>query len=348
MIRPTDPHDEHGLARYILRVLLDRGTLADPPPVQLWPTLIRVAQRNGVLLRTIDRLREIGIEPPVDVAALETDERSRSAGAVKLVGILSDTCTRLGIGHVFLDGLNHHPDCGTDIDLLLEDRSPTQDKQILQGLASATPIWQDLASRIAGATRYSVLGFELDLRHGRLGTVGEDGGFARLLISRRSLTTVPAGVTLFQPAAADRMILQGLQRVYARRRIRLANVLLTVASLSEAGDRLPWDEIIEQSRRLGVLTGLSCYLSYVEQIHVAVIGRPLLPDIPRRALLQEQWGGLNFGETGYRFPSLRVSGRQYLEKLTAKLGRRSWDGAWRLCLFPVVAATTLLAQRGRK
>jgi hypothetical protein len=347
MIPSTELRDEHGLARYILRVLLDRGAVADPPPVRHWPTFARVAQRNGVLLRTLGRLRERGIEPPVDVAALETHERSRSADAVALVGALSDTCTRLGIAHVFLDGLNHHPDCGTDIDLLLEERSPRQDARVLYALTSATPIWQDLSSRIAGATRYSALGCELDIRHGRLGTVGEDGGFARLVITRRTRTTVRGGVALFQPSEADRMILQGLQRVYARRRIRLANVLLTVDSLSEAPERLPWDEIIEQSRRLGVLAGLSCYLSYVEQIHVAVLGRTLLPELPRRALLHEQWGRLDFGETGYRFPSVRVSSRLYLDKLTAKVRGGSWEGAGRMCLFPIVAATSLLAKRAR-
>jgi hypothetical protein len=341
----TAPRDAHGLARYILRVLLDPSSVDYPPSGRLWPTLAQVAWRNGVLVRTIDRLSGLGSAPPVDVAATVAYERSRSAGAVGLVGILSDTCTRLGIEHAFMDALDHYPDCGTDIDLLLGECAPQQDEQILRGLSSATPIRQDLASRIAGATRYAALGFELDIRHGRLGALGEDLGYARLVIERRSRITVPPGVALYQPAAADRMILQGLKRVYARRRIRLANVLLTVASLRD--DQLPWDEIIERSRGLGILAGLSCYLSYVEEIHVAALGRPLLPDIARRALRRQHWGRLAFGETGYRFPTMRVNSRLYLEKLGANVGRRSWDGAGRLCLLPIVAAMSLLTPRGR-
>ena len=330
-------HDAHSGAHLVLRALVDTADPPPAPPDESWPMLARIAAGNGVLVRTADRFRALGSWPPVDLWTSVALERAGARAAVELVDPLTDTCTRLGVEHVFLDALDHYPDRGPDIDLLVAERSRALDTRIMRGV-SAIRLAQDMSSRIAGASRYRAWGCEVDIRHARLGTVGEDFSYARAVLARRRRITT-AGVEHFVPAAADRVILQGLQRVYARRRIRLANVLLTIACLR---DPLPWGEIAERSRALGVWDGLCCYLSYVEQIYGAAFDRPLLTGSIRESLLHDDWGRVAFGENGYRFPALRVNSRLYLIKLGVKLGARRWADAGRLCLLPLLAATTVL------
>jgi hypothetical protein len=130
------------------------------------------------------------------------------------------------------------------------------------------------------------------------------------------------------------MVLQGMRRVYGRRSFRLTDVIATVTALRVPG--LDWGYVIRTARALGMLPGLSCYLSYVDQIHRALYGGDLIPQAPRAGLTLEGWGRFAFRGAAYRFPAARVGGRLYWQELRTALTTRNWSAASRLGLLPAV------------
>jgi hypothetical protein len=103
-------------------------------------------------------------------------------------------------------------------------------------------------------------------------------------------------------------------------------------------DSLDWDYIVHTAGRVGVLPGLSCYLSYVEQIYRFLYRQNLVPPAVRPALLLEGWGRVEFRGGQYRYPTLKVNARLYGRQLGTQLAAGNWEGAGRVCLIPVVGA----------
>src|SRR5438034_1347313 len=221
------------------------------------------------------------------------------------------------------------------VDLLVLTRSTRVDGGIIEGL-SASPVPRDWGERIAGAVTYRVTGCPspLDVRHGRLGSVGEHDAFPQVLIEHARVTVVE-GIEFAEPPPEDQLVLQGLQRVPGRLRIALSDVVFTVSTLRRS--TLDWDYVIATARRYGALPGLGCYLGYVDQIHRDVFARPLLSDTVPGALPLEGWGRIAFRDGGYRFPIVRANGRLYWGQLRHRIASGDWGGAGRLFLIPLVA-----------
>jgi len=334
--------DPARVAAFLLRVIVDQDTVPDSRTPD-WNELLGLAQSNGVLISAMARLEQLGVEPPAFVGEAVARERQRASTIRELMRMVDATLTAHRVAHVFLTRLDRHPDAGRDIDLLLLDCAPAAAAALLDGLR-ATPLPRYVADRIAGATRYQIAGCELDLHHGRLGAVGEDAACARALVRRARRRRVD-DVEFFAPSPEDFMVLQGMRRVYARRGIRLADLVSTIRAVRRDG--LDWDEVVATADRWGVLAGLRCYLGYVEQIHRAVFTAPLLPRALAHAFPAERWGHVAFRNGSYRFPTLRVGGWLYLRKLGVKLASGSWDAAGRLCLIPVLGAAAGMRRMAR-
>src|SRR5207302_10220154 len=100
-----------------------------------------------------------------------------------------------------------------------------------------------LANGLAGSTVYGVVGADLvlDIRHGRVGHAGQHAGYvARLFRNRR--TVALGGLACAAPAPEDQLVLQGVEKVVARRAFHLTDVLHTIAPIRRRG--LGWDYVI--------------------------------------------------------------------------------------------------------
>jgi hypothetical protein len=328
--------DEQAHADLVLQLLLDGVPAADSRVD--WSTLLPLARRNGVVIRVAERLASLGVEPPPPFAEGVARERERVRDAFVLVQRVSAILRARGIPFLFAKACQHYPDLGDDLDLLVLAPEAAVDTLLARELpATAQP--RDVGGWIAGTVTFRIRGVTttLDVQHERLGTVGEHRAYAVTLV-RRQRRIVVAGTECGAPATEDQIVLQGVQRVPGRRCIRLCDVVYTASTLRRIA--LDWDYILSTARRIGVLSGLGCYLSYVEQIHRDVLLAPLLPAGVRRALPSEGWGRVEFKEGAYRFPALRANGRTYLRQLAAGLRTADWSGAARLCCVPVVGAAT--------
>lgn len=329
-------------ATLLMRALLGRTISADEVQRVGWERLAAIARQNGILLRVAGCIEAGRLTMPALVDHAVASERQRAAAALGIVRRVSEICAAHGVPFLFPKALQHHPDMGSDLDLLVGTRSTAIDDALVRELGG-TAVRPNLVSRIAGTATYSIPGGPpLDIQHGRLGAVGEHVAFPAALLAH-SRPCIIDGVTFLVPSADDQLVLQGMQRVYGRRRIRLSDIIYTVSTIT--GDSLDWDYIVAQARLAGILRGLSCYVSYVDQVHLELMGYPLL-DAPVAARLSlAGWGRLEFRGGFYRYPVVRVSARVYPPILSAQLRGGNWSAAGRLCLVPFLGMASAIRYR---
>ena len=332
-------------AAYLLRLLVHR----DVPPGSTehvdWSILLSVAAANNVLLRVAGRLEELGTDLPEEFARTVSEHRERARAIMAVVGRVTQICSEQAIDSLFPKAFQHYPDFGRDIDLLLLSHSAEIDALLTRPLG-ATRVGATLENWLAGATVYRIPGCSalLDIHHGRLGSVGEDTGFPAVLFRRRRVVSID-GSMFEAPAQEDQLVLQGMQRLYGRSFLRLSDVVYTCATV-RSGD-LDWDHVVATARSVGAFHGLSCYLSYADQIYTATFGTPLLPPRVRRLFTLGGWGRVEFRAGGFRYPSLRVGGSLYARKFVSQLAAGDWDAAGRVCLLPLVAVAGAIRRAPR-
>jgi len=329
---------EQRQASVILGLLLDELPATTSVRELNWRSFLDLARGNAVLIRLADRLAALGEVIPAFVADAVAGEKRRSQEALSLLRQLSRNCRSGGLAYVFARALEHYPDRCGDLELLVVTRRLAVDRQVLQGLP-AVPKQRSLHQRIAQITAYRLAGRETDISilHGRLGAIGEDQRFPRALVRNQRLVTI-AGMSYRVPAPEDQLILQAMQRVWGRGSLRLADVLYAIELIRR--EPIDWATLARRARLAYAFHSLSCFLTYVNQIHEEVFDRGLLPDLASDALkLGRRWGRAEFQGGRYRFPLARVQRRAYAAQLLGALGSGHWDSAGRLGLFPLLAST---------
>lgn len=322
--------------RDLLRALLDDSSEGGFGPIDdRVAAALHLAKANGVLLRAAHRLGRRRRDLPAQFETMVAAEEHRAIALLGLIGRLAELCTSRGIPHVFLTTLEGYPDVGRDVDVLVLRDAPDSSSTWL-GSLGVKRLPRDFGDRLAAAARYETDAGEVDVHTGRLGRVGEDAAFARAVVARRRIASVD-GIEFFAPSPADALVLQGMQRVYTRRGIRVSDIVATVRAVRRAD--FEWPETFATAQRYGVLEGLSCYLGYVEQVHQDLLGRSLLPPDVAHFIERSRWGRLGSRHGSSRFPTSPVSASLYLRKLSASLASRRWEAAGRLCLIPVLGAT---------
>ena len=335
---------EERVAALALGSLLgDRVSAHDLADVD-WALLAGLAEQNAVLVRLADRLAAEGVHPPRRFAARVERERERARVALEVLAQIHAAGVRHGIEWLLPKACDRYPDLGDDLDLLTLTDSDAVDRSLLEGIA-VTPHRPTLANRLAGSTVYGVVGADLvlDIRHGRVGHAGQHAAYAARLFRNRRVATI-GGLECARPAPEDQLVLQGVEKVVARRAFHLTDVLFTIATIRRGGDDLDWDYVIATARALGVRGGLSCYLQLVHDIHARLLGGELLARDTRRALGPRLSRRARFDRAGFHCAALWVTGRVHARQLAGALVSRDWATARRLGLWPLAALGARLSR----
>lgn len=300
-----------------------------------WDAILRVAVGNAVLIRTVDRLRALGYPVPAHALQMAGTQRDRADAVIDAMARVADLCRTHRIPFCFPKALQHLPDTGHDIDLLVGRNGREIDHLVIRNLG-AVSLPGGLRAAIAGSSQYRLPACAalLDIQHGRLGVVGEHTAFPASLLDQGQERVI-GGCRFKVPTADDQIILHGMQRIYGRTGIRLTD-LLSIVTLVRSGS-VNWEHVIRKSREHGTLPGLSCCLSYVDRIHIEAIGRPLPWPDPVRSLIRPTWGRPRFQGGLYRFRIVSVNVRLYLDRAASDLSGGRWASAGRLLLLPAVA-----------
>ncbi|HVH69053.1 MAG TPA: hypothetical protein VM716_14385 [Gemmatimonadales bacterium] len=340
MSRPADQSSAAAaLSELLLRLLL--GSPIDPDRElkgpDFWDPLLHVAGGNGVLLRAALALDCLGVEGPPRFLVGVAFERQRAKALFAGVQAVSRMCSRHQVVHLFPKAFQHYPDIGQDADLLVFAR-PSELAPVLEALR-AEPRPGGFSNWVAATVRYAVPGCPgpLDVQFGTLGLVGEHARFAAQLVDNRTCRMIDHS-TVLVPAVEDQLLLQGVQRIFGRLSLRIADVLWAIDALRH--ERLDWDYVLDTAGRVGVRHGIGCFLSYIEQIHRRVFGTGVLPPALQRQLPLDGWGTIGFRDGRYRFPALRANLRLSLGAFESKLARRDWAAAARLSLVPLLGVTS--------
>lgn len=322
----------------ILRLMLN-GTLEpfDSRAV-LWGELLHVAAQNGVLIRVVDQLQAIGLEPRHFFYAAVKEMRERNQRKLSLMSRISERCIDANIDSIFAKALQNYPDMGGDIDLYVKPRSSDVDAAILTGL-KATPVKRNLRNRIDGSATYRLAGCDslLDIHHGRVGMLGEHKLYVSQIIRNAGEITVD-GDNFLTPSPEDQLILQALQKVVQRSYLRLSDILTTIRLVR--GERLDWNYILNTVKDLNILYGLSCYLNFVNRVHREAFKENLLRPFLQRSLISKNSALIEFKDGFYRFPRVKVGSLGFANKFCSALLSENWSVASRLSLLPVLALST--------
>lgn len=330
---------EQSYASIILRLLLDGVLDSAQKESIIWGDLLHIAAQNGVLIRVVDQLETIGLEPRHFFSAAVKEMRSRTQRKLSLITRISERCIEAHVDFVFPKAFLNYPDMTGDIDLYLAQNSPNADAVILGGL-HATPVKRNLRNRIDGTANYQIRGCEslLEIHHGRVGMLGEHKWFVRQIIENSRYVRVD-GDEFLMPSREDQLILQSLQRVVQRSYLRLSDLVSTMTLLR--GETLNWNYIFKTVSDLNSSYSLRCYLGFVEQIHRQTFHRSLLPPRLMRFMARREPMKIEFRDGFYRFRRLRIGTRGYLDKFCAAVLAENWTVASRLSLLPLLALTTL-------
>ena len=322
----------------ILRLLVD-GELDPAQQAQIvWGDLLHVAAQNGVLIRVVDQLETLGLEPRHFFSAAVKEMRARNQRKLALIARLSERCLEANVEFIFPKAFQNYPDMPGDIDLFLSRRTPSLDAIILGGLP-ARPLKRHLRNRIDGTANYVIRGCEsaLEIHHGRVGMLGEHTWYTSQIIENGKYFRVETDEFLM-PSAEDQLILQGLQRLVQRSYLRLSDVICTINLLRR--NALNWNYIFRTVSDLNIGFGLTCYLRFVEQIHRETFHTSIVPPRVLRTMRRRKYERIEFRDGFYRFRRLKVGSRGYINKFLSALINENWSVASRLSLLPVLALTT--------
>lgn len=331
--------DERSLARRCLAVLLTEegaSELAERVDAE-W--LRHVSEAQVIVIRLVDTIGRHG-EVPTILADAAEGERARIDETAKVIGRLGEACGATAIHHVFPKALQHLPDMGHDIDLLVSITSRRVDDEVLAGFQVA-PGDDGLVNRIAGKSAYVIDGCPspLEIHHGRMGVLGEEREFAEALIDR-SMPVEALGQTIRVPSPEDQVLIQVFQRAYAHFGFRVGDILRTRKLVRED---LDWDTIVTAARELGVEPGLRWYLAAVDAAATAASGAGFLEGAVMAAV------GIRRRAASPRLdvPSATVA-RLLLRRAAADVRARRWHRLRRFMLIPPVGVVVAARQTGRR
>lgn len=296
---------------------------------------IAIARQNTVLLRSASRMRQLELPLSPEYHQAELLESARVANLLELVARVADICRQIGVRFMFAKAFQHLPDMGHDVDLLLIDSSPAAISTIASAL-KAQPGPDSFCQRLAHKKAFIVPGYHgpLEVQQGRLGHVGEHEILPELVWSRRC-NAFEVGVPVSVPSREDALMIQVVQRIFGHRHLRLSDMLRTASLLNEPID---WKYMQETSKRIGIITALSDYLSVVERAHHTVTGRSLM-----RAMLSipvSRGQDIRLSSDGRL--ATKIVLRAYRDKFMTDLMHGDWNPVTRLCLLPIVALTVKL------
>ncbi len=306
------------------------------------------AQTQRVLRRTLEvldqNLNRAKSESMVEqIGSALLHERERAATAVAFLHSIVDRFEQLGHPVMVMKTLDHWPDTGSDLDLLVG--APEEAVcDIFEGNFSAQRQPQSWGDRLASKFNFRVPGLPelVEVHVGCLGQTGEQKNLANCLLTRRVYEDF--GEYSFPvPMPEDRVGIATLQRMYRHFYIRLTDIVNIFGSLVR--NRIDFDDLKSVADLGAIWPGVATLLVIVQQ-HGLSYGGPAveLPEIVRRSA---QFGARQtyLGRKFVRVPIMPQAAKLFLRQLAGNRRMHDYRAMMRLSLLPVLATAAFVSFR---
>jgi len=345
LLADRDPRSRHPLARqwfdreldYVFR--LNESALSD---------FLEQAQTQRVLRRTLEvlehnlsRARSNSIVDKVEFALIQ--ERERAKTAIGFLQAIVDKFERRGHPIMVMKTLDHWPDTGSDLDLLVG--APEQTVcGIFESDLGAQRQPQSWGDRLASKFNFRVPGLPelVEVHVGCLGQTGEQKNLANRLLSRRVYEDFGA-YSFPVPMPEDRIVIATLQRMYRHFYIRLTDIVNVFHLLAE--NRVNFDQLRSVAEVGAIWPGVATLLVIVRQQGLR-FGGPAV-EIPEEVRNAAQFGARQtyIGHKFLRVPIMPQAAKLFLRQLAGNRRMHDYKAMMRLSLLPLLATAAFVSFR---
>ena len=345
LLADRDPHSRNPLARqwfdrelhYVFA--LNESAFSD---------FLDQAQTQRVLRRTLEvlnehlsRARTDSIVDKVDSALFQEQERAKTA--IAFLQSVVDSFERQGHPIMVMKTLDHWPDTGSDLDLLVSAPEEAVCRIFEKDLAAQRQP-QSWGDRLASKFNFRIPGLPelVEVHVGCLGQTGEQKNLASRLLARRVYEDF--GPYSFPvPMPEDRIVIATLQRMYRHFYIRLTDIVNIFRLL--ARNRVDFDQL-KSIADLGALwPGVATLLVIVRQQGLRC-GGPLV-ELPEAVRCAAQFGARQtyLGRKFLRVPIMPQAAKLFLRQLAGNRRMHDYRAMMRLSLLPVLATAAFVSFR---
>lgn len=304
---------------------------------------LKQAEMQRVLRRTLDVLKNHlpNTGEILDQFVLEERQRVKTALAYlrEIVGI----CEKRGHPIVVMKTLDHWPDTGSDVDLLVtaDDREVCRifEKQLR---ASKQP--QSWGDRLAHKYNFRIRGLAelVEVHVDCLGQTGEQKALARGVLHRSVLQSYDS-FTFPVPAPEDRIVIATLQRMYRHYYIRLTDIVNIYDLLAE--DRVDFDSLKAIAEAGSVWPGVATLLTIVCQHAVRFGGDSIF--LPESVTIAARFGAARtyLDQKFVRVPLVPEAANLFWGQLVGIGRKHHFRAMMRLSLLPLLATAAFVSFR---
>lgn len=307
-------------------------------------TLVSLAAKNHVVVRTLTRWRELlPAENNPKAEALHTVLRNEKIRIERALGFLWQICTSLeksGCPVTVIKSLDHWPDMGGDLDLYT-DADAVEVVEVMRTAFQAKVDNRSWGDRLANKWNFIVPGLPelVEIHFGRLGQTGEQTAITKSLAARtRSLRIGSYSYPIVAPE--HRIIVSTLQRMYRHFYIRLCDIVDNTHLIET--ESVDFTYLHRLGKSAGIWDGIATYLTiisgYVESYRGYGVPMPALV----RASAKFRADQVRFRRDFLRVPILPHSLNLYTAELRTLVLRGRLRDSLRLSLLPGLATAAAL------
>jgi hypothetical protein len=322
--------------------------VANLDPTQL-QSLLAQAEKQRVLRRILEvlqshlpgTLQERAIAQIVESALAK--EQARLKTALASLNEIVSTFERRGHLISIIKTLDHWPDTGSDLDLLVDadDREVCQIFETTFQAIKQPPSWGD---RLAHKFNFRIPGLPelIEVHIGCLGQTGEHTALAAGVLARRAKVTYDK-YSLPVPIPEDRIVIATLQRMYRHYYIRLTDIV-NVFDLMSRG-LLYYGRLQSIAEPASIWEGVATLLTIVQQYGLHYGGGAV--QLPYRVQTAAQFSAdkTYLGHNFVRVPLLPQAASLFLRQFAGNGRKHNPKAMMRLSLLPLLATAAFVSFR---
>jgi len=345
LLADRDPHSHHPFAKqWFDRELDDVFALNEMGLCDF----LDQAKAQRVLRRTLEVLNENLSRSKADHIAERvgfglSQERKRAETAIAFLRAIVEQFEQRGHPILVMKTLDHWPDTGSDLDLLVTAPEQTVCR-IFESEFSAQRQSQSWGDRLANKLNFRIPGlWELvEVHVGCLGQTGEQKALANRLLTRRVYETF-GGHSFPVPIPEDRIVIATLQRMYRHFYIRLTDIVNIVGLLTH--DRVDFDHLKAIAEVGAIWPGVATLLVIARQHGLRYGSRSVeLPEMVKSAA-QFNARHTYLGRSFVRVPIVPEGVNLFLRQFVGNGRKHDFHALMRLSLLPILATAAFVSFR---